>query len=75
MRPIVHGLEGEYWGRVDFVYIDREAGPNQSLTQQFGVRSQPILVLLSPSGEELQRWFGSVSADDLRAALDGVLAS
>lgn len=74
MRPIVHGLEGEYWGQVDFVYIDREAGDNQDLTQRFGVRGQPIFVLLSAEGEELQRWFGRVTDSDLRAALDGVLS-
>jgi thioredoxin-like negative regulator of GroEL len=69
---MVHGLEDAYWGQVDFVYIDREALANQSVTQQFGVRAQPVLVLLDANGDELQRWFGSVTEADLRAALDGV---
>lgn len=70
---MVHGLEGEYWGRVDFLYIDREAASNQSVTQRFGVSSQPVLVVLDAEGNEVTRMFGFVSEADLRAALDGVL--
>ncbi len=72
---MVHGLEAEYWGQVDFVYIDREAVDNQAVTERFGIRSQPILVLLDPDGSELERWFGYVSEEELRAGLDGYLAS
>lgn len=72
---MVHGLEGEYWGQVDFVYIDRENADNQSVTQQYGIRSQPVLILVAPDGTEIQRWFGSVGEADLRSALDSYLAS
>lgn len=75
LRPMVHGLEAEYWGQVDFVYIDREAEDNQTVTRRFGVRSQPILVLLDPEGNELERWFGYVSEEELRAGIDAYLAS
>ncbi|GAB4574414.1 MAG: hypothetical protein Kow0077_20880 [Anaerolineae bacterium] len=69
---MVHGLEGEYWGRVDFVYIDREDVANQSVTQRFGIRSQPVLIVLDAQGNEITRMFGMVSEADLRAALDQV---
>lgn len=70
---MVHGLEGEYWGRVDFLYIDREDSSNQSVTQRFGVRSQPVLIVLDAAGNEITRMFGMVSEAELRAALDSVL--
>lgn len=73
MRPVVHGLEAEYWGRVDFVYLDREDSANAAVTDRYSIRGQPVFILVAPDGSEVQRWFGSVSADDFRAALDGYL--
>ena len=70
---MVHGLEGEYWGRVDFLYIDREDTANKAAVERFGVSSQPVLVVLDAEGAEVARLFGFVSERDLRAALDGVL--
>ncbi len=72
---MVHRLEAEYWGQVDFVYIDRENPDNQSVTQRFGIRGQPVFILLSPDGAEVERLFGYVSEEDLRSALDGILAA
>lgn len=69
---MVHGLEGVYWGQVDFVYIDREAGENQSVTEQFGIRAQPVIVLLDADGNEIERFFGLVDEADLRTALDNL---
>jgi thioredoxin-like negative regulator of GroEL len=70
---MVHGLEGEYWGRVDFIYIDREAAENRAVVERFGISGQPVLVVLDVDGNEVARLFGFVSERDLRAALDGVL--
>lgn len=75
MLPVVHGLEAEYWGSVDFVYIDRENGNNAAVVQQYGVSYQPVFILISPEGEEIQRWFGYVDPEMLRAALNDYLAS
>ena len=72
---MVHGLEADYWGQVTFLYIDREAPTNQTVTQQFGISSQPIIVLLDAQGSEVERFFGFTSEEDLRAALDGLLSS
>jgi len=67
---MVHGLEGEYWGRVDFVYIDREAEANRPAVERFGIRSQPVFVVLDAGGSEITRLFGFVPERDLRAALE-----
>lgn len=69
---MVHGLEGDYWGQVDFIYIDRENVNNQQVTQQFGINSQPIIVLLDAQGNEVERFFGLVGEAELRTALDAL---
>jgi hypothetical protein len=74
LKPVVHGLEAEYWGRLDFVYLDREAPENREVVQKYGVTYQPVFILVDPDGGEVQRW-AIPDPDDLRAALDGYLAS
>ena len=72
MRPVVHGLEAEYWGKVDFVYLDRESPANQDVVKRFGIFGQPIFILIQPDGTEIQRWFGRIDMDAIRASLDAV---
>ncbi len=71
----MHGLEAEYWGQVDFVYLDREAPDNAEVVGTYGIFYQPVFILIAADGTEVQRWFGAINADDLRAALDAYLAS
>lgn len=75
IKPTIHTIEAEYWGQVDFVYLDREADANSEVVQQFGIFGQPVLVLLDANGNEVQRWFGAVNGNELRAALDDHLAA
>lgn len=75
MKPIVHGLEAEYWGKVDFVYLDRENSDNRSVVQQYGISGQPVFILINPDGSEVRRWFGAPEANDFRQALDSYLAN
>ena len=70
---MVHGLEADYWGRVDFVYLDREAAANADVVQRFGISSQPIFIFLSADGTEIERSFGYLDETQLRASLDGLL--
>ena len=70
----MHGLEAEYWGKVDFLYLDREAAANADVVQTFGISYQPVFVLLAPDGTEVGRFFGG-SEQDMRQALDELLAS
>ncbi len=71
---MVHGLEADYWGRIDFVYLDREAGGNRDVVREFGIRYQPVFVLVDAEGNELQRWF-SPDEGGFRDALDDYLAA
>lgn len=70
----MHGLEAEYWGKVDFVYLDREKPANREVVQQFGVTYQPVFVFLAPDGTIVQRWTVP-DPDDLRATMDSYLAT
>ena len=70
----MHGYENEYWGRVDFIYLNREDPANMSITQQFGVVYQPVFILLDPQGNEIARWF-TWSDDEIPAALDAADAA
>jgi len=69
---MVHRLEAEYWGKVDFVYLDREAAMNADLVDQFGIRYQPVFILVDADGNELTRWT-VLDEDGFRAQLDMVV--
>ena len=74
MKPVVHGLEAEYWGRVDFLYFDRDDPDNSSVMDQYNFRVQPQFVLIDAQGNVLNEWVGYISEDDLRPALDAAIA-
>lgn len=70
----MHGLEAEYWGSVDFIYLDREDPANADIVSSYGVAYQPVFILIAPDGTEVQRWFGG-TVDEFRLILDGYLAA
>ncbi len=74
MAPIVHGLEAEYYGQVNFVYLDIDDAANEEFKRYFGFRYQPQYFLIDGAGNILQQWAGSVSADDFRQAFESALA-
>lgn len=74
MKSTVHTLEAEYWGKIDFVYLDREEDVNKDWVETYGVRGQPVFVLIQPDGTVVEQWFGGVSGETLTAALDDYLA-
>jgi thioredoxin-related protein len=68
MAPMVHGLEAKYAGQVDFFFLDADDPATRDLQRQFEFRFQPYFVLLDGSGNEIQRWAGSVSQDEFESA-------
>ena len=73
MAPVVHGLEAEYHDKVKFSFLDIDDPANEEFKSTLGFRVQPQFFLLDENGEILQQWFGSVSAEDFRAAFDAAL--
>jgi hypothetical protein len=70
---MVHGLEADYWGEIDFVYLDREAAANAEIVDKYGIRYQPVFILVHPDGTEVERWTVLDEAG-FREKLDGYLA-
>jgi hypothetical protein len=68
----VHGLEVEYFGQVDFVYLDIDDPRTNEFKQQLGYSYQPHIFLLDGEGNIVQQWIGPVSEADLVPALDRV---
>ncbi|MFL7892899.1 MAG: hypothetical protein ACK2UM_16155 [Anaerolineales bacterium] len=74
MAPIVHGLEVEYYDRINFVYLDVDDPANESLKDDFEFRYQPQLVLLDGEGQVVQQWIGPISREEFMEAFEIVLS-
>lgn len=72
MKPIVHGLEAQYTGKIQFTYLDVDDPATADLRQALRFRGQPQFVLLDGEGNVLQQWFGFVAAQDFRLVFDSV---
>lgn len=70
MAPIVHGLEQEWAGQVDFIYLDVADTANAGAMARFGFRATPHFFLLDPDGTVRRSWQGAVERDTLVAALE-----
>jgi hypothetical protein len=70
MAPVVHGLEVDYFGKIDFYYVDADDPATSELQRQLGFNYQPEFYLLDGSGNVIKKWIGFVSADEFRAEFD-----
>ena len=73
MAPVVHGLEAEFYGKVNFVFLDVDDPDNDEFKRTLGFRGQPQFFLLDENGEILQQWYGSVSVENFRTAFNNAL--
>ena len=69
---MVHGLEVEYYDKIDFVYLDIDDSRTDDFKRQLGYRVQPHLFLLDGNGNIIQQWLGIVPEADLRTAFDNI---
>ena len=72
---MVHRLEIDYWGQVEFIYLNIDEQGVTSFKQQFGFRYQPHLILLDGNGNVVQEFLGERPEEELRAALDQLIAA
>ena len=70
---MVHRLEIDYWGQVEFIYLDIDDRDVAPYKQQFGFRYQPHLILLDGNGNVVQEFFGQRPEAELREALDQLI--
>lgn len=73
MAPIVHGLEAEFAGQINFVYLDLEDPDNEQFLKELGFRYQPHFLLLDGDGDIIQQWLGPVTAEQFREAFNANL--
>jgi thioredoxin-like negative regulator of GroEL len=70
MAPIVHGLERQYGGAVDFLYLDIEDPATVAARERLGFLATPHFFLLDGEGAVVGEWRGvqdrSVLEDALR---------
>jgi thioredoxin-related protein len=70
----VHGLEAEYYDRINFVYLDVDDPANTDFKEQFRFRYQPQLFLLDGNGQVVREWVGPVPREEFVAAFEEILA-
>ncbi len=64
MAPIVHGLEAQYYGQIEFSFLDIDDPLTQPFKEEFGFTYQPMFVLLDSNGTPVKTWFGGVSTEE-----------
>ena len=68
--PIVHGLEKQFRGRVDFLYLHVAEPRTSDAKARLGFKSTPHIVLLRADGTKVREFIGGVEENELRGALD-----
>jgi len=64
MAPMVHGLEAEYFGRINFVYLDADDPNTLDFQRTLGFFYQPEVYLLDGDGNVLKKWVGFISEEE-----------
>lgn len=73
MAPIVHGLEQQWGGRINFVYLDIDDPDTTDFKRQFGYRYQPHFFLLDGRGQIVDQWVGPVSEATFISAFEALV--
>jgi hypothetical protein len=69
----VRGLEREYAGRIEFIFINILLPESVEYIETLGFGATPELYLVDSNGQITAFWDEIVSADDLRPVFDEVL--
>ena len=73
MAPVVHGLEAQYYGQIQFSFLDVDDPAVAPFKEQFSFRYQPMFVLLDGNGTLVKTWYGSVSPQEFEAEFARVI--
>lgn len=69
MMPIVHGLQQQHRGKVDFLYLDVQDPRTLAAKQRLRFVATPHFFLLAPEGKVLGQWQGVQDKEVLAEAL------
>jgi thioredoxin-like negative regulator of GroEL len=75
MAPVVHGLEKQYEGRIDFVYLNVAEARNDSAERALGYRSTPHFFFLRADGSIVDAAQGVIPGDSVRLRLERLLSA
>jgi len=75
MKPVVHGLERQYDGRLDVLYFDISDPKTEDAQRKLKFSSTPHFILLRKDGTRVQEWMGVIPEDTLKTAIDALLKS
>ena len=70
----MHGLEVEYYDKINFVYLDIDNPANDTFKKELNFRYQPQLLLLDGNGQILYQWIGPIPKEEFVAAFEDVLS-
>ncbi len=70
----MHGLELEYYDRINFVYLDIDDPANDNFERILDFRYQPQVFILGGDGQVLYQWIGASSSEEMVAAFKNVLS-
>jgi thioredoxin-related protein len=70
---VVHGLEAEYFDKIDFVYLDIDDSRTDEFKRMFGYLVQPHIFLLDGEGNVIQQWLGIVPESEFRSVFDDLI--
>lgn len=73
MAPVVHGLEKQYAGRVDFLYLNVADARNDSAERALRFVSTPHFFFLRDDGTATREMQGVVTGNRLRDAIQELL--
>ena len=73
MAPMVHGLEAQYFGKIQFTYLDADDPETLDFQRSLGFYYQPELYLLDGEGKVLEKWVGYTSQEELETAFSQYL--
>ncbi len=69
---MVHGLEVEYYDKINFVYLDVDDSRTDEFKRLLGYRVQPHIFLLDGQGNIVRQWLGIVPENEFRSAFDNI---
>lgn len=69
MMPIVHGLEKQFKGQIDFLYLHVGEPRTSDARARLGFKSTPHIVLLRADGTKVREFIGEIDESELKGAL------
>lgn len=73
MAPVVHGLEKEYAGQIDFLYLNVAKSDTKDAQVAYGFQATPHFFFLTNDGTAIHDIQGVVPADSIRRLLERLL--